>query len=311
MKPLWSVTIPTYNSAEYLEETLLSVLNQSLDEDEMEILVVDNCSTDDTAELVKRVGKGRVKFFQNEKNIGINGNFNQCVDMAEGELVHLLNSDDTVNQDFYKEYQKKFSEFPDVYFMSSNAAIINGKSEVIGKSDIITALLKPSNRLEELIYTNNFRTPSIVVRKKAYTLLGGFDKELVFTADWDMWLRVIYNYQGLHLDQTLCNYRVHSSNETSKFFLSGNDTLDFERLFKKFESLGYPIKRPEYLGFLKAMSADHFATVYRQQPRDAKAVECLGRIHRRFSSPREHLQLVASLNYNQAKGLVKKVVFGR
>jgi len=311
MKLRWSVTIPTYNSAEYLEETLLSVLNQGLGEDEIEILVIDNCSTDGTADLVRRVGKGRVRFFQNESNIGINGNFNRCVKMAKGELVHLLNSDDTVNPGFYQEYEKQFSKHPKVYFMSCDAAIINEKSEVIGKSETVTALLTPTNRINELIFKNDFRTPSVVIRKKAYEVLGGFDKDLVFTADWDMWLRVIYNYQGLHLNKTLCNYRVHSSNETTGFFLSGNDTLDFERLFKKFEALGYPIERPAYLGFLRVMSTEHFASVYRQRPRNAQAVQALGRIHRRFSSTREHLKLVVALELSMTKSKVTKALLGR
>src|SRR6478609_217580 len=75
-RPLWSVMIPTYNCTNYLKQTLESVLAQDPGQDKMQIEVVDDCSIDgDTRALVEEIGKGRIGFFRQEKNIGSLRNF--------------------------------------------------------------------------------------------------------------------------------------------------------------------------------------------------------------------------------------------
>ena len=178
MSITWSITIPTFNSADYLEETLISVLKQDLGPERMEIVVVDNCSTDDTPNLVRRVGKGRIKFIANEKNIGAYGNFNKCVDVAKGELIHLLNSDDVVNPGFYAEFEAAFTD-KEVYLVSCNSEVINERGDYMYTTPPITSLLQPSNNTEGLLTYNKFRTPAVVVRRAAYEVVGRFDTELV------------------------------------------------------------------------------------------------------------------------------------
>ena len=78
-RPFWSVMIPTYNCAYYLERTLKSVLEQDRGPDEMQIEVVDDCSTEDDPEaVVKEIGKERASFFRQPRNVGVTANFNIC-----------------------------------------------------------------------------------------------------------------------------------------------------------------------------------------------------------------------------------------
>src|ERR1700758_2683106 len=79
-RPLWSVMIPTYNCANYLRETLQSVLAQDPGPDVMQIEVVDDCSTKDDPEgVVREIGQGRVQFYRQPKNGGVTRNFNTCI----------------------------------------------------------------------------------------------------------------------------------------------------------------------------------------------------------------------------------------
>ena len=105
-RPLWTVIIPTYNCANYLKETLASVLEQDPGEASMEIIVVDDHSTkDDPEAVVKEFGKGRVKFIRQEKNIGKVKNYETGLKASRGRYIHQLHGDDLVYDGFYKEIE--------------------------------------------------------------------------------------------------------------------------------------------------------------------------------------------------------------
>ncbi len=87
-----SICIPCYNAEKYIRQTLESVLSQNYPN--MEIIVVDNCSTDKTEQIVRGYeGKG-IRFYKNSENIGLNGNHNRCMDLATGDYINLLSADD-------------------------------------------------------------------------------------------------------------------------------------------------------------------------------------------------------------------------
>jgi len=89
--------IPTFNCADYLRITLQSLLDQVPGPDEMQIEVVDDCSTkDDPEAVVQELGRGRVQFFRQPRNVGAIENFNTCVRRSRGHYVHLLHGDDLV-----------------------------------------------------------------------------------------------------------------------------------------------------------------------------------------------------------------------
>lgn len=248
--PTWSVMIPTYNSEKYLAETLASVVAQGRSERDMEIVVVDNCSTDKTKAIVDTVGQGRVKWLQNPVNIGMMNNFNQCIKESRGELIHILNSDDVVNQGYYAAFEAAFAKYSEVCLVSCNAQVIDENSKITSATEPVTSLSSPSNNITELLVQNKLRTPAVVVRKAAYNSIGGFDTELIQTADWDMWIRIIHNCKGLHLNLDLCKYREHSDNGSSRVMLTGENILDTYRLYGKFKKMKYTIDETAQNRFL-------------------------------------------------------------
>jgi glycosyltransferase involved in cell wall biosynthesis len=97
--PLVTIAIPTYNrSAGYLREALGSALAQ--DYGALEIVVVDNASTDATPEYVRSIVDERLRYVRNEQNLGVNGNFNACLQHARGDYFLLLHDDDRIDPDF-------------------------------------------------------------------------------------------------------------------------------------------------------------------------------------------------------------------
>ena len=101
VRPLWSVMIPTHDCAAYLRHTLASVLAQDPGPELMQIEVVDDASSDAPEAVVEELGRGRVGFFRQPRNVGHVANFNTCLERSRGRLVHLLHGDDCVRDGFY------------------------------------------------------------------------------------------------------------------------------------------------------------------------------------------------------------------
>src|SRR6266481_3717770 len=136
-RPIWPLMIPTYNPrAEYLEETLKSVLQQDPGPDQMQIEVVDDCSKDDTAsEVARRIGTGRVTFHAEPQNLGLANAWNRCIERARGHWVHILHQDDIVLPGFY-DLLRKAGECSDAGAIFCRHAVVNSKGHWIQLSEL-------------------------------------------------------------------------------------------------------------------------------------------------------------------------------
>jgi glycosyltransferase involved in cell wall biosynthesis len=91
-EPAFSVCIPLYNAAAIVGETIASILAQTCED--FEIVVVDDCSTDDSEAAVLRFGDDRIRFYRNQANLGYAGNVARCFELARGRYVYLMGNDD-------------------------------------------------------------------------------------------------------------------------------------------------------------------------------------------------------------------------
>ena len=95
MEPLVSICIPAYNNAGYIKKTVESILNQTYRN--IELIVVDDKSTDDTVEILESIEDTRLKIYKNEENLGMAGNWNRCLSLARGEFIKLICADDMID----------------------------------------------------------------------------------------------------------------------------------------------------------------------------------------------------------------------
>jgi len=231
-RPLWSVMIPTYNCANYLRETLASVLAQDPGADVMQIEVIDDCSTkDDPQAVVEELGRGRVGFYRQPQNLGHTKNFTTCLERSRGKLIHLLHGDDCVRNGFYRKIQQAFEENLNIgaafcrhIFMDENShwqfisPLEQPKSEIL------------SNWLEQIAVQQRIQTPSIVVRRNIYEQLGGFDRRMsCWGEDWEMWVRIAVNYPVWYEVEPLALYRKGSTSLTGRSIRTGQNIQDFRR----------------------------------------------------------------------------------
>jgi glycosyltransferase involved in cell wall biosynthesis len=223
-RPLWSVMIPTFNCANYLGDTLRSVLAQDPGSAIMQIEVIDDCSTDHPEQVVQDVARGRVQFYRQPKNVGIAQNFYTCIARSRGHLVHLLHGDDGVLDGFYARLQEAFAHHPNIGAAFCRHFFINSKGERLSISALeqsVSGIL--DNWLERLAEEQRIMTPSIVVRRAAYEALGTFDSRLVCAEDWEMWVRIAARYPVWYEVEPLAMYRMHESSNTGRHMHTAAD----------------------------------------------------------------------------------------
>ncbi len=230
-RPLWSVMIPTYNCAELLRETLKSVLIQDPGPDIMQIVVVDNHSTKDNPEaVVKELALDRVQFYRQRENVGSLNNFQTCLELSVGELVHLLHSDDCLLPGFYEKMAQPFVEYPNLGAAFCRSILIDENCNWEGFSDLELPQsgILPNGWIEKLAEVCRISVPSLaVVRRQVYETIGGWDSRCGLSGDWEFWVRVFANYPMWFEAQPLAQWRRHSmsnnaTNAKSPSFIQEN-----------------------------------------------------------------------------------------
>lgn len=223
-RPLWTVLIPTYNCAQYLRETLASVLQQDPGKNAMEIIVVDDCSTKDNPQaVVEELGKGRVEFIKQAKNVGKVKNYETGLQRAKGIYIHQLHGDDKVLPGFYTEIERIFKENPTAGAAFCRTLYIDGHSRWTGLTGMIQNTEGIIHDMAEKLYVEQYiQTPSMVLKREVYENLGGFDRRLNCMEDWEMWTRVANFYPVACSNKVLAEYRSHPSNATNITFADGS-----------------------------------------------------------------------------------------
>ena len=245
-RPFWSVMVPTYNRATYLERTLESVLSQDPGPDQMQIEVVDDASTvDDPEPLVRRVGGGRVSLFRRPRNLGLVGSWNGCIDRARGEWVHILHSDDVVYPGFYARFKGAVKASDDVGAAFCRYVIMDENERWVYLSDLER---DTPGILPDFIYKicafQRISTPTIVVRRSVYENLGGYRLDLSFYADWEMWARIAAHYPMWYEPEPLAAWRAHSGSKTAAVMKAIENVADGQRCLEHIRPL-LPADRAE------------------------------------------------------------------
>ncbi len=220
-RPRWSVVIPVHNCAGYLAQALPEVLAQISDRDDTEIIVVDDASSDEPARVVERLGGGRVTYRPNPRHLGAVNTFNRCVELATGELVHLLHGDDAVLPGFYPAMERALADPTAIAAVCRVQDVDARNTPTYVSRSYRSGTGVWTNALDALAVSNRVRAPGIVVRRAAYEQVGGYRSDLPHGADWEMWTRLAAHGPVVFVDEVLASYRRHDTSDTSTRVRSG------------------------------------------------------------------------------------------
>lgn len=202
--PTVSVVIPAYNRARYLRQAVDSVLDQ--DYPDLEVLVVDDGSTDDTPGILASYGP-RVHAVT-QKNAGPSAARNRGVREAAGELVAFHDSDDLMLPGRLRAQAALFAKNPDLGLASADYLKIGPDGEALGSDRL--SLADRLRLASGVCYRNFFATPTVMVRRACLKATGLFAEDLSFGEDWDLWLRLLSRFPARHLPVPLAAIRFHS-----------------------------------------------------------------------------------------------------
>ena len=249
-KPLVSIVIPAYNSERYIGRTVTFAL--ATDYPNLEVVVVDDCSTDNTLKVLELFHDKRLRVIRNEKNLGMTGNWNKCVRSARGEYVKLIPADDLVYPDCIKKSLPLLLRHPDIKLVVTGTDLINEKDETIGKylhwpvRGVFDGrkLAKPS-----MIFNNFYGNPVCALfRKSDFEDVGGFDECFPYILDFDLWLALSSLGRVAVIKERLNAFRVRTDSNSGHMMGGGENvyTAEHIRLFDKYSAGNiFPLNRFE------------------------------------------------------------------
>ncbi len=212
--PLVTIAIPTYNRADgYLKEALQSAISQSYDN--IEIIVADNCSIDDTESLVKRYSDPRLRYYKQNKNIGPLNNFNFCVDQAKGAYFLMLHDDDMIDEDFVESCMVAANYRTDLGIIRTGIRLIDSHGEVIHEfPNSVIGLPFEQFILGWFKHKTALYLTSTLYNTKELRAIGGFRSKLDLTPDGVATVRLAAEFERSDIEESKASFRKHSGELT-------------------------------------------------------------------------------------------------
>lgn len=208
--PRVSVVIPTYNRASLIRETIESVCAQSFRD--IEILVVDDGSKDNTAEIVKGIDDFRIQYLYQE-NRGVAAALDTGWRAACGEYIGIIGSDDVWLPDL-------LDALVPLLDANSQGGVAYARAQGMDEQGNFLPQLTgaperfPGHTLKSLLYGDFVSAIAVVVRREALAQANGYDKTLIANEDWDLWIRLAMHW-SVHYDPVIrARYRYHRGNLT-------------------------------------------------------------------------------------------------
>ncbi|MGH8547797.1 MAG: glycosyltransferase [Methylococcales bacterium] len=221
MRPLVSVIIPSYNSEAYIAETIDSVLMQ--DYPAIELLIVDDGSTDRTLEVIQSYGQ--LLRLISQENRGVSAARNRGIQEAKGQFICLLDHDDYWYSDKISRQIGVFEAHPETAIVYSNHTLWHADSAGIFPDPDSFNRISVNDDIDHdfsgwiyhlLLLDCWVLTGTAMIRSEVFRKCGVFDESLPFSEDWDLWIRIsrAYPYQKLRNVTTL--YRQHLQQDSKK-----------------------------------------------------------------------------------------------
>jgi Glycosyltransferases involved in cell wall biogenesis len=260
-KPSITVLMPAYNAERFIGKAIESILNQTYKD--FEFLIINDGSTDATESIIQSYSDSRILYIKNDKNIGLIATLNTGINMANGEWIARMDSDDVALPQRL-EYQKNyFDEHKETDVLATTIIFMNESGETTGTWSLDQKTINPNDIKSALIRENCIAHPTVMCRT---SLLQKFRyrSNSLHIEDYDLWLRLLNRgYYFAKINTPLLYYRVHTESVTgthlkkSNFFFRHAKTkwnvLIEEALHGKITITTIKIKLSMILDFIKGV----------------------------------------------------------
>lgn len=219
-QPQITVALPVYNGEQYIAIAIKSVLTQTFSD--FELLILDNCSTDHTLEIIRTFSDPRIRLIVNPENLGMIGNWNLAVSLATGKYIKILSHDDLLAPSCLAEQIDGFLKYP-----SQNIGIVTCKKRIINESGAVvmpgfglfglTRIINGRRAIKKSIRAgrNIIGEPSVVLLDTKLLRSSGDFEQPQFTPDIKMWFKILKQSNLLFVNKSLASYRISSTSTST------------------------------------------------------------------------------------------------
>lgn len=201
-KPTFSVLMPVYNCALYLAEAIESILNQTFTD--FELIVLDDGSTDDSAEIAKSFTDSRIVYHCNEKNLGLANNLNVGLRMARGRYIARMDGDDISLPERLQTQYDYLESHPDIDLCSCGLQMFGTEDTVwVRESD------PEAVKITMMFYSPVLHATSVWRRESFEKHNLYYDQNAFPAEDYELWSRAVFYCKLVNIPQVLYRYRIH------------------------------------------------------------------------------------------------------
>lgn len=210
--PLISVIMSAYNEEAYVERAIKSILGQT--EQDLEVIIFDDCSTDTTTDIIERIGDERIRLYKNAENCGLTCNLNKGLRLAKGKYIARMDGDDISLPERFEKQVRYFEEHPDVMLISC-------QTQNFGESSLCGKLKGSSEELKtRMLVRPVFAHPGFMMRRELLDKGFLYDETFRTAQDYELASRVADEYKIGIVQEILLYYRVHKKQVSN---LSGKE----------------------------------------------------------------------------------------
>ena len=229
--PTVSFVVPCYKLAHLLPDCINSILSQSFRD--FEILIMDDCSPDNTAEVAQSFRDPRVKYIRNDPNLGHLRNYNKGIAHSSGRYVWLISADDCLRRPYVLErYVEQLDRYPAVGYACCPGIGLKQNEEtgilhysVYADRDLI---VQGHKFLKKLIKGNFVLAASGLVRRECYDRLGAFPLDMPWAGDWYLWSLFAIHFDVAYFAEPMVFYREHELSMTNTLMTKSIEALSEE-----------------------------------------------------------------------------------
>lgn len=231
-----------YNSEKYVGEAIESVLKQT--DSNFELLIVDDCSTDNSIDIIESYKDKRIVLFRNAFNQGLTKNLNYLINKSKGKYIARLDADDICEPDRLRK-QREYLE------QNLNVHMVYSKTSLFGDETGSHKIPQSFDELKvELLFGNPITHSSVMFRKDTDYL---YDEIYIKSQDYELWDRFVFNGKVIHgMNEILVHQRIHPEQITKKG-ISEQEKLTATILFRALKRLNIMLSKEEENSYSNAI----------------------------------------------------------
>jgi glycosyltransferase involved in cell wall biosynthesis len=235
--PKISVILPVYNGEKYLAEAINSILSQTYRD--FELIIVNDCSSDGTSEILSTYIDERIRIINNSSNLKLSRSLNKGIETAQGQFIARMDADDVSLPERFEKQVAFLEGHPEIGVVGCWVRRIDEKGNITGK---IFRETRPEAIKWELFFGTPVPHPTVMIRAAVIKRAGGFSNDISAAVDYECWTRLVKTTKFANLAEFLLLYRMHTENMSSKYH------FDQIRTVRRLQELSMA----EYIGVEKA-----------------------------------------------------------